>query len=269
MVSILDSHTHLDLVEERGIERTEYDALLRENGVEGVVQIAAAPSTMQYARGVAHEERDYEVYYTAGFHPAEVEEQSPDDGEDFIREHHKEDKFVAIGEIGLDYYYGAETREKQIAVFRRFLELAVELDQPVAIHTRDAHEDTLELLAPVAQKIPVLIHCFTGNADQAKDYLEIGTWISYSGIVTFKNADSLREAALITPLEKMLVETDAPYLTPVPVRGKTNQPGYVRHTLRFLAELRGVEEDELARVTNKNTREFFRLPARAGGQDAV
>ena len=175
------------------------------------------------------------------------------------RELKDDEKFVAIGEIGLDYFYGADHKEAQIKVFEDYLAGAIDLKKPICIHTRDAHDDTFSRLKETTQHTDVLIHCFTGNKAQIEDYLSIGCYISFSGIVTFKNATDLQEAAKVCPLDKMLVETDAPYLAPVPKRGRTNHPAYVRHTAEFIAELQGVGADDVAEATNRNTREFYKL----------
>ncbi len=258
MQPIIDSHCHIDLTIQKGISEQDIFAGIQEQNVAAVIQIAAAPSNAPFAAELAQRDLPFAVFYTIGFHPAEVAIENPDDAERLIREHASRERFAAIGEIGLDYFYGSETQEHQKQVFRRFLQLAQELSLPVVIHTRDAHEDTISLLGEFPQVKP-LIHCYTGNEVQIEDYLALGAWISFSGIVTFKNAEALRKAALRCPVDKLLVETDAPYLTPVPMRGKTNQPGYVRHTLRFLSELKNIPEDELAAITRKNTEEFFSL----------
>lgn len=157
---------------------------------------------------------------------------------------------VAIGEIGLDYHYSPETREKQMKLFASQLELAREHDLPVIIHTREAWEDTLTVL----KEIPArgIIHSFTGTPEEAKSYLELGFYISFSGIVTFKKADNVRGAVKVVPDDRILIETDSPYLAPVPMRGNPNEPAFVRHTCEFLAKFRGVDAEEFAELTFKN-----------------
>lgn len=157
---------------------------------------------------------------------------------------------VAVGEIGLDYHYSPETREKQIQLFSAQLELARELDLPVIIHTREAWEDTLAVL----KKIPSrgIIHSFTGTPEEAKSYLDLGFFISFSGIVTFKKADNVREAVKAVPDDRILIETDSPYLAPVPMRGQANEPAFVRHTCEFLAKFRGMDAEEFAELTFTN-----------------
>ena len=163
----------------------------------------------------------------------------------------------AVGEIGLDYHYSPETRRKQVELMARQLDRARELSLPVIIHTRDADDDTLGLL----REIPSfgVIHCFTGTPDFCRKLLDHGFYISISGIVTFRAADNVRESALVVPDDRLLVETDSPFLAPVPMRGNANEPAYVAHTARFLAKLRGVNDEDLAARTSENARRAFRL----------
>jgi len=257
-MQIIDSHCHLDMVEKRGITFEEISSNLIKNKVESIVQIAADPDSLEFSKSLCKEDLPFKRYFTVGCHPGEAHEIDSRIVMQFARDNYNDSHLVAIGEIGLEYFYTKETATIQKQVFREYMNLAQELDLPVVIHTREAHEDTMNILHSYAG-VPILIHCFTGNRQQALDYLELGCYISFSGIVTFKNADSLREAALVVPPEKMLVETDAPFLAPVPKRGKTNQPAYVRYTLQFLANLKGISEEELAGKTYHNTKAFYRI----------
>ena len=157
---------------------------------------------------------------------------------------------AAVGEIGLDYHYSPETRHDQLDLMSRQLEFARELDLPVVIHTRDADDDTLGILKEIPSR--GIIHCFTGNPVFCRALLNLGFMISISGIVTFRAAENVRESALIVPDDRLLVETDSPFLAPVPLRGNANEPAFVVHTAKFLAELRGVSLDRLAEVTTQN-----------------
>lgn len=159
-------------------------------------------------------------------------------------------KVAAVGEIGLDYYYSFDTRLKQIELFRRELEKARSLDKPVVIHTRGADEDTLACLKEIPSK--GIIHCFTGEPAFAKKLLDLGFYVSISGIVTFKAADNVRETALVIPDDRILIETDSPYLAPVPMRGKTNESAYLVHTAKFLAALRKTPLEDFAALTTRN-----------------
>jgi TatD DNase family protein len=171
-------------------------------------------------------------------------------------------KVVGLGESGLDYYYGHSSRDNQRAAFAAHMEAARETGLPVVVHSRDADAETIELLSAQAAKggLTGLIHCFTGTRRLAEQALELGFYISFSGIITFKNAEELRETAARVPLERMLVETDSPYLAPIPNRGKRNEPAFVVHTAALLAKLKGISPDELAKATTDN---FFRLFSKA------
>ena len=163
--------------------------------------------------------------------------------------------FSAIGEIGLDYHYSSETRKEQMALFAAQLDEARRRNMPVIIHTREAADDTIALL----REIPArgVIHCFTGRPDEAKAYLDLGFYISISGIVTFKAADNVRESALVVPDDRILIETDAPFLAPVPMRGNQNEPAFVKYTCEFLAKLRGMAPDDFAELTFANAERVF------------
>ena len=258
---IIDSHCHLDMVLERGLSVEELTQTLLENGVDTIVQIGADEKAMQWARSLAHTSKAVNVYYTIGHHPGEAKSADASFGLRFIEQNKDDPRFVAVGEIGLDYYYHKDEAEEQKKVFIEFVRAARAVGRGVAIHTRDAHRDTVEILQHEADGLPKLIHCFTGNRAEMEGFVALGCYISFSGIVTFKNATALQEAAKSCPLERILVETDAPFLAPVPFRGKMNQPGYVRHTLNFLAKLRGQDFQELAAACLRNTQDFYRIPA--------
>ncbi len=253
---LIDSHCHIDMVLEKGISREEVDKSISEAGLSAVIQIGADPAAMEFSRNFCSQESAYRRYYTIGSHPGEAHESNWVFGIDFAKSNQFDPNFVAIGEVGLDYFYGVDTKNLQREVFEAYVELALELGKPIAIHTREAHRDTVDILKTLNGKVPILIHCFTGNRKEMDEFIEIGAYISYSGIVTFKNADSLREAATATPPERLLVETDAPFLAPVPVRGKINRPGWVRYTLEYLEKLR---ETELAEQVYQNTLQVFQI----------
>lgn len=168
--------------------------------------------------------------------------------------------FCALGEIGLDYHYDLDPPAVQAERFERQLELAVEFDRPVVLHVREAHEPMAELLARHPRNRGV-VHSFTGTPEQARRYLELGWHLAFNGVVTFASAPEVREAAREAPIDRLLVETDSPYLAPVPLRGKRCEPAYVAHTLRFLAELRGVDVAVLDEATSRNARTLFGLPS--------
>jgi TatD DNase family protein len=169
------------------------------------------------------------------------------------------EKVVGWGEIGLDYYYDNSPRDMQRKVFRRQVELGRRCDLPIIIHTRDAEDDTIAILRDAPPGISGVIHCFTGTQDLAEAAIAMGFYISFSGVLTFKTAGNLREVARNTPLDKILIETDCPYLAPVPHRGKRNEPAFVKDTAAKLAEIKGESIDEIARITSANFKRLFRL----------
>jgi len=169
-----------------------------------------------------------------------------------------DEKVVAIGEIGLDYHYEHSPRVIQEKVLHDFIVLAQKLNKPIVIHDRDAGDKTFEILkSHGVKKNEVMIHCFTGTMDLAKKYLDLGCFISFTGIITFKKADDLREVVKIVPLDQLLIETDAPYLTPIPNRGKRNEPAFVKFVAEKIAEIKGIDFEEVAKVTTKNAKRFF------------
>ena len=167
---------------------------------------------------------------------------------------------IAVGETGLDYYYNHSPREVQRRVFAQFIRLSGETELPLVVHERDAAQEAAELLREEGNgKVRGVIHCFTGDYDAARAYLDLGFYLSFTGIITFKNAGALREVVRIVPLDKMFVETDSPYLTPVPHRGKRNEPAYVRFVAATIASVKGLSIEEVARVTTNNVRRLFRI----------
>ena len=169
-------------------------------------------------------------------------------------------KVVGLGETGLDFYYDHSPREEQRAHFRAFIRLARELDLPLSMHVRDAYAEAAAILGEEGEgKVQGVMHCFTGSIPQAQALLDLGLSLSFSGIVTFKSAQSLRDVVPIVPLDRMLIETDCPYLAPVPYRGKRNEPGYVCHVATTLAEVKGLSLEEVATATWRNTEQLFRL----------
>ena len=169
-------------------------------------------------------------------------------------------KVIAVGETGLDYYYNHSPREVQRRVFGQFIRLAVETGLPLVVHERDAASEVVELLrSEGAGKIRGVIHCFTGDYDAARNYLDLGFYLSFTGIVTFKNAQPLRDVVRRVPLDRMFVETDSPYLTPVPYRGKRNEPAYVKLVAETVARVKSITLEEVAHTTTQNVRRLFRI----------
>ncbi|WP_292963528.1 TatD family hydrolase [Novosphingobium sp. UBA1939] len=251
---LIDSHCHLNY---KGLVEQQ-DAVLaraRETGVQGFLNIATREREWADIIATAHREQD--VWATVGIHPHEADAHA-DLGESVLLEATRDSRVIGIGETGLDYFYDHSDRAVQQDLFRAHIRVARETGLPLIIHTRDAEEDTARILTEEMGKgaFPALIHCFTASADLARTALDLGLTISLSGIVTFKNAKDLQAIAAELPEDRLLVETDAPFLAPVPHRGKTCEPAFVSDTCAFVAGLRGISSERLAEVTGEN---FFRL----------
>jgi TatD DNase family protein len=251
---LVDSHCHLDFPDYAG-KVDDVMARARAAGVGVCVSIGTELKRFAGVRAVAEQFPD--VWCSVGVHPHEAEKELLDDAAPLIVEA-AHPKVVGIGETGLDYYYEHSPRPQQIANFRAHIAAARQTGLPVIVHTREAEEETIALLREEMGKgaFTGLIHCFTGGQRLADAALELGFFISVSGIATFKNSGALRQVIRTVPAERLLVETDAPFLAPVPHRGKTNEPAFVVHTAAMLAELKGMSAADLAAVTTEN---FFRL----------
>ena len=256
---LIDSHCHLDFDELSG----DLDGVLsraRAAGIDGMVTISTRVE--QFARIRAIAEAHDNVWCSIGTHPHNADEELHIQTADLVRIS-AHPKCVAIGEAGLDYFYDNAPREAQATGLRRHIAAARETGLPLVIHSRAADDDMAAILEEEAGQgpFPFVLHCFTAGADLARRGLALGGYISFSGIITFKNAEAIREVAAFVPADRYLVETDAPYLAPVPHRGHSNEPSYVRHTAERLAEIRGIGIAQLAAETTAN---FGRLFAKTG-----
>jgi len=255
---LIDSHCHLNYA---GLAERQDEVLAnaRANGVTGFLNISTRQSEWGDVLGAA--ERNADVWATVGVHPHEADAH-PDLGAAALVEAASHPRVIAIGECGLDYFYDNSEREAQKERFEAHIEAARQSRLPLVVHTRDAEEDTAEILGRAVREggVTGVLHCFTGTADLARKALDLGFYISLSGIVTFKNAKELQETASWLPSDRMLVETDSPFLAPVPHRGQTCEPAFVADTARFVAELRNEPPEALAETTTAN---FFRLFSRA------
>lgn len=252
---LVDSHCHLNykgLVEEQGaaLDRA------RQSGVTAMLNISTRES--EWRDIVATAERENDVWASIGIHPHEADAH-PDVDLGKLVEEAAHPRVIAIGETGLDYYYDHSDRERQRQSFRTHIHAARETGLPIIVHTRDAEDDTAEILAEEMEQgaYSGVIHCFTASEDFAQKALALGLYISISGIVTFKNAKDLQETAAGLPSDRILVETDAPFLAPVPHRGKTGEPAFVADTARYLAGLRGEDYDQLCETTSRNFYQLF------------
>jgi TatD DNase family protein len=198
------------------------------------------------------------IYATVGVHPHDAAKATPETF-DRLAELAREPKVLAIGEIGLDYHYDFSPHDVQCRVFEQQIELAAHARKPIVIHTREAWDDTLHLIREHGLPSGGIMHCFTGGPNEADQALELGFHLSFGGILTFPKGDDIRQAAARTPEDRLLIETDSPYLAPVPHRGKRNEPAFLAETAGRLAELRGVTPEDIARVTTRNFDRLFRL----------
>ncbi|MBA3451462.1 MAG: TatD family hydrolase [Deltaproteobacteria bacterium] len=258
MTQLFDSHAHVD-GPEFDADRAEVLARARAAGVQRMIVIGAVGDPSSAERSVALAESDPNVWATVATHPHDVEKMTPE----WWAVHERlapHPRVVAIGETGLDYYYDHSPREAQKAVFERFIDLAHRVNKPVVCHIRDAHEDARAILiAGRAMELGVVIHCFTGTPDDARAYAELGCYVSFSGIITYKTAQPIRDSVPLVPRDRLLIETDCPYLAPIPKRGKRNEPAFVVHTAEVVASCAGMSYEDLAAQTVANTCRVFRL----------
>lgn len=255
---LIDSHCHLDCI----------DLTLFNNDLNNVIQNAQTNDVQamlcvcidleNFPKVLKIAEQYSFVYASVGFHPNTQEGEDPT--VERLIELAKHPKIIAIGETGLDYYRSQGETEWQRERFRRHIQAAKQLKKPLIIHTRDAREDTLKIMKEeAADKIGGVMHCFTETWDMAEKAMEMNFYISFSGIVTFKNAEALQEVAKKVPLDRLLIETDSPYLAPIPYRGKQNQPAYVRYVAESIAKLRGIPVEKIAEATTENFSRLFRV----------
>ncbi|MFP7343948.1 TatD family hydrolase [Bacillus safensis] len=253
---LFDTHAHLNAEQynedlEQVIERAKSEK------VEKIVVVGFDRPTITRAMELI-EEYDF-IYAAIGWHPVDAIDMTDEDLA-WIKDLSQHEKVVAIGEMGLDYYWDKSPKDVQKEVFRRQIALAKEVKLPIVIHNRDATEDVLTILKEEgAAEVGGIMHCFTGSLETAKACMEMNFYISFGGPVTFKNAKKPKEVVKEIPSEKLLIETDCPYLTPVPFRGKRNEPSYVKYIAEQIAELREISFEELAELTTKNAKKVFRI----------
>ena len=255
---LIDSHAHIQGKEYAG-ETEAVIARAREAGVATIIAVGGAGDMSSNSEAVALADKFENVYATVGMHPHDAKDVGAEELAS-LRELASHPKVVAVGETGLDYYYNHSPHDVQRRVFAQFIHIACETELPIVVHERDAAKEAEELLrCEGAGKLRGVIHCFTGDYEAASAYLDLGFYLSFTGIITFKNAEPLREVVRKVPLEKMFVETDSPYLTPVPHRGKRNEPAYVLFVAETIAKLKGIELDEVARLTTANVKSLFSI----------
>lgn len=253
MIKVTDTHAHYD-VSDFDNDRDELLKRLFEESVENIITMGCSLESSKAA--VALAEKYERMFAAVGIHPEDCEN-TPSDYLEQIEKLAANEKVKAIGEIGLDYHYEGYDREKQIRVFEEQLKLAKKLDLPVVIHSRDAVKDTLDILSKTRPR--GVVHCFSGSEETARELLKLGLMISFTGVLTFKNARKAVEACEIIPLDRIMLETDCPYMSPVPHRGKRCDSSMVRFTAEKLAQIKGITTEEAILACNKNAEKFFNL----------
>ena len=256
-MTLVDSHCHLD-DEQFAADRDATIERARAAGVERMMAIGTGSGPPDLEAGLRLAREYPFIYATVGVHPHDAAKAMPETF-DQLAKLAREAKVLAIGEIGLDYHYDFSPRDVQRRVFVEQLTLAAQSMKPIVIHTREAWDDTLAVIREHGLHFGGIMHCFTGGPAEAREALELGFHLSFGGILTFPKADAVREAAALTPEDRLLVETDAPYLAPVPHRGKRNEPAFVVETVRRLAEVRAAGPEHIAAVTTRNFERLFRF----------
>jgi TatD DNase family protein len=257
----VDSHAHID-GQEFDTDREEVIERAHAAGVSLILNVGTGdPHSGALERAVELGRQHASIYTAIGTHPHDARLYD-DQAQEKIKNLIQNERVIAWGEIGLDFHYDNSPRDVQVQVFKRQLRAARECDLPVVIHTREAEAETIEILQSDYGRAERggVFHCFSGSMALAQRAIELGFMISFSGIVTFRTAEELRAVAKEVPLDRLLIETDCPYLSPIPYRGKRNEPAYVVEVARCLAGLHGIELEEMARITSENFRMFFRVP---------
>lgn len=257
---IIDTHCHLDLIEKQGLQLEEVIANSLTNKVKILQTICTRISEID--KILSYTKKYDFIYASVGIHPCNVTEEAEVSADAIIKICQENPKIIGIGETGLDYYHDKSAIELQKTSFIEHVKAAQETNLPLIIHSRDADLDMMEILEAQQKikKFPALLHCFSSSSDLAKKALDLGIYISISGIVTFKSATQLQDIVKSLPLESLLVETDSPYLAPIPHRGKTNQPAFTKHVAEFIAQLKGLTNEE---VINQTTQNFFKIFTKA------
>jgi TatD DNase family protein len=252
---LIDTHCHL-VSDKLKNSLPEILARAKKAGIGKIINIAYDPQTIKLAQEQLR--ISDMLYVTLGIQPHDASKYNIEEAEKVRPIALNNQRVVGIGEIGLDAHYTLSPMDKQIECFEYFLQMALELELPVVVHVRETHEEVFSRIKLFAEKgLKGVIHCFTGTLDEAKDFLDCGMHLSFSGIVTFKNSQNLQEVAKYVPLNQILIETDSPYLAPVPLRGKINEPANVHHTCEFISKLRNISYEELANSTTQNAENLF------------
>ena len=253
---MIDSHCHLD--HEPLLENLS-DVVRRskENGITKLLTICTTIDSFEKIKTIVN--KDEMIYGTYGIHPHETESNQVNK-QTIINSVNKNDKIIGIGETGLDFFYNHSNKEKQISSFKAHIEASIELNKPIIIHSRDAEKETFEILNSYRNmNLKILMHCFTGSLEFSKKLLTLDAFFSASGIITFKNSTDLQNTFKTIPLKKLLIETDSPFLAPIPMRGKKNEPSYIKYTLEKLSQLRETTIEKMSEITTNNFNKLFTL----------
>ena len=249
---MIDSHCHLD---HDPLFQNLNDIILRSKdmGIEKILTICTTIESFKNILNIVKTDRI--IYGTFGIHPHETNKNIVTK-KNIVKEISFNNKIIGVGETGLDFYYNNSDKDSQLKSFKNHIEAAIELDMPIIVHSRSAENETFELLKNNIN-LKILMHCFTGSSSFADQLMPLGAYFSASGIITFKNSSDLQDTFKEIPLDKLLIETDSPFLAPVPMRGKKNEPSYIKYTLRKLAEIKKIDESELDRITTNNFNKLF------------
>jgi len=250
---LIDSHCHLNMV----AEKEDLDVIVKRAIASDVAYMQTICTTLEELPEILHIAEKYDnIFASVGVHPNEVREVV---SSEIIVSLTRHPKIIGIGETGLDYYYSTDNKDNQSLSFNNHIQAAQQTNLPIIVHTRDAEQDTIDILTNKMQESPFsgLIHCFTASENLAQKMLDIGLYISIAGIITFKNAQSLQDIIRFIPLERLLIETDSPFLSPVPMRGKSNEPAFVKYVAEKIAEIKGITLEEVAKVTSQNFTNLF------------
>lgn len=263
---MIDTHCHLTMVldENKNIDYNQIDEILNRMNQNDVTHAITMGVNLQDSINALEIANRYNnIYCAVGIHPEDadsIDEATFDKLEHLIKSNLDGGKIVAVGEIGLDYYWRKDNKEKQIEIFKKQIELALKHDLPIVVHCRDAYGDTLNILKQYAPYNRAgVIHCYSGSIEWAKEVIKLGFLISFTGVVTYSNAVNVQEVAKWVDDDKFMVETDSPYLTPVPFRGKTNDPSYTKHTLGYIAKIKNNNIENLNKITTNNAVKLFKL----------
>lgn len=254
MHKIIETHCHLDYLKARPLE--EILSAATSEGVEKIITIAVEPANLNTVMELA--QKYPQIYFTQGIHPHDAR-LCTSEALQTISVRAKHPKMVAIGEIGLDYYYNNSPQDRQLEVFKQHLELAIQTEKPVVIHSRDADEDMINILKEYSPRMPKkgVVHSFSSGEELARTAIDLGFYLGFNGMVTFKKAENVRNAVKLCPLEKILIETDAPFLTPVPHRGKENEPANLPFILEKIAEIKNFPLEKVAEACYANSHSLF------------